>query len=103
MSPFLMEVPAKLAPRSFSVEAHHVAGASELAFAYINVPRAVGVNSKSLRQIVPRLWIVLDRVLGHHPTAHAHLDLEAASRVAEDVDFRIARGGDAGDEDTAEL
>ena len=103
MSPFLMEVPAKLAPRSFSVEAHHVAGASELAFAYINVPRAVGVNSKSLRQIVPRLWIVLDRVLGHHATAHAHLDLKAASRVAEDVDFRIARSRDVGDEDTAEL
>ena len=61
------------------------------------------MNPKSLRQIVPRLWIVLDRVFGHHPTAHAHLDLEAASRVAEDVDFAVARGGDGGDEDTAEL
>ena len=100
MSPFLMEVPAKGAPRSFSVERH----TTYLVPAYwLFVMLMSRELSASLRQIVPRLWIVLNRVFGHHPTAHAHLDLEAASRVAEDVDFRIARGGDVGDEDTAEL
>ena len=84
-------------------EAHHVAGASLLAFRDVNVPRAVGVDSKSLCQIVPGLWIVLNRILGHHPTTHAHLNFKAASRVAEDVDFAVARGGDVRDEDTAEL
>ena len=91
------------AQKLLSRKAHHVAGASELAFRDVNVPRAVGVDSKSLRQIVSGLWIVLNRVLGYHPTTDAHLDLEAASRVAEDVDFAVARGGDVRDEDTAEL
>ena len=57
----------------------------------------------SLRELVPGSRIVLDRVLGHHTGAHPHLDLEAASRVAEDVHLAVARSGDVEDEDTAEL
>ena len=84
-------------------QADNVSGAGVLRLAYVDVSGAVRVQTECLRELIKHRQIILERVLRHHSTAYAKLDLVPRGRMAEYVHLAVARAGNIAYEDLTKL